>query len=412
MRSGNVLISGAGIAGPALAYWLRRHGCTPTIVERATAPRHGGQAVDIRGTARDVVTRMGIMDQVRACHTGTHGIAYVDARNRRLAAMRGEDFGHSGGIIAELEILRGDLVRILQDAAGDVEYLYGDTITGLADGPDGVDVTFAHAAPRRFDVVVGADGLGSGVRRLAFGDDSAHVHDLGYYAAYYAARTDLALDGWELLYSMPAGNGVRGRLVMLYPIGDTGEVRAMFAFAAPHAQHDREDPAAQRALLAQVFAGEGWQVPNLLRQLDSVDDLHFTRAGEVRLDRWSAGRSVLLGDAAFGGSVGMGTSMALVGAYVLAGELAAADGDHTVAFAAYEREMREYVTASRTRPPGGVNGFLPATRTGIRLRTLVMRALPHLPGKEKMMGGIDTAASLIQLKDYDRTAAAPLSTPE
>ncbi|HEX3589464.1 MAG TPA: FAD-dependent monooxygenase [Pseudonocardiaceae bacterium] len=406
MRHGNVLISGAGIAGPALAYWLRRHGFTPTIVERATARRHGGQAVDVRGTARDAITRMGIMDEVRAHHTGTHGIAYVDADNRRLAAMRGEDFGHSGGIIAEIEILRADLVRILQDAARDVEYLYGDTITGLADGPDGVDVTFAKAAPRRFDLVVGADGLGSGVRALAFGDDSTTVNDLGYYAAFYTATTDLKLDGWELMYSMPAGNGVRGRLAMLYPIGDTGEARAMFAFAAPNVHVERRDLPAQRALLAQVFHGEGWELPNLLRQLESVDDLHFTRAGEVRLDRWSAGRSVLLGDSAFGGSVGMGTSMALVGAYVLAGELAAAHGDHTVAFAAYEREMRDYVTASQTRPPGGVNGFLPASRMGIRMRNLVMRALPHLPGKEKMMGGIDTAASAIRLKDYGLSVAA------
>ncbi|HEX5407542.1 MAG TPA: FAD-dependent monooxygenase [Pseudonocardiaceae bacterium] len=397
---GNILISGAGIAGPALAYWLRRHGYTPTIVERATAPRRGGQAVDIRGTARDAVARMGIIDEIRAHHTGTHGMAYVDANNKRLAAMRGEDFGDSGGIIAEIEILRGDLVRILHDVTNGVEYSYDDMITGMVDGAAGVDVTFARSPARRFDLVVGADGLRSGVRSLAFGDDASTVHDLGFYSAYFAARTELRLDGWELMHSMPAGNGVGGRLAMLYPIRDTGEVRAMFAFASPELSYDRRNMAAQQALLAQVFDGAGWEVPDLMRQMWTTDDLYFARAGEVKVDRWSSGRVVLLGDSAFGGSVGMGTSMALVGAYVLAGELAAANGDHTVAFDAYQREMTDYVAAGQQRPPGGVNGFLPATRRGIWARNLVMRALPHLPGKGKIMGGIDKASSAITLRDY------------
>lgn len=399
----NVLISGAGIAGPALAYWLRRHGCTPTVVERAPAPRTGGQAVDIRGTARDVVERMGIIDAIRAHHTGTHGVAYVDAANRRVAELPGEEFGHSGGIIAELEILRGDLVRILLDATPDVEYVYGDTVTGLVERADGVDVTFARSKARRFDVVVGADGLRSTVRSLAFGEDSRLVRDLGYYSAYFPATTELALDGWELMHSIPAGNGVGGRLAMLYPLGDSGEARAMFAFAAPELTYDRKDVRTQRALLAEVFDGVGWEVPNLLRQLWATDDLYFARAGEVRPERWASGRVVLLGDAAFGGSVGLGTSMALVGGYVLAGELAAASGDHTVAFAAYERELRDYVAACQRRPPGGLNGFLPRTRHGIWLRNRLMRALPHLPGKQQMMGGIEQAASAVRLRDYART---------
>ena len=395
----NVLISGAGVAGPTLAYWLRRYGFRPTIVERTTAPRLGGQAIDIRGTAREVVTRMGVLDQIRAHHTGTHGIAYVDARNRKQATMRMTDFGDSGGIIAEIEILRGDLIRILHDAAGDdIEYLYGDMITGLTDTGTGVDVTFAHAAPRTFDIVVGADGLRSGVRTLVFGDDETSVRDHGYYSAYFPATTRLPLDGWEVMYSLPAGNGVGGRMAMLYPLGDTGEIRAMFAFATPDLKVGR-DAGEWKSLLTRVFDGADWEIPALMTQLADTDDLYFTRAGEVKLDRWSSGRVVLLGDSAFGGSVGMGTSMALVGAYVLAGELSTAR-DHKEAFAKYESEMRDYVTAAQKQPPGGVNGFLPRTKYAIRMRNLMMRALPHLPGRQYLMGGIDKAATMVTLKNY------------
>ncbi len=198
------------------------------------------------------------------------------------------------------------------------------------------------------------------------------------------------------MYSLPAGNGVGGRLAMLYPIGDTGEVRAMFAFASPELPVERDG---WKSLLLRVFDGADWEIPHLMAQLRDTDDLYFTRMGEVRLAEWSRGRVVLLGDSAFGGSVGMGTSMALVGAYVLAGELAAA-GDHRTAFAAYEREMRDYVTAAQRQPPGGVNGFLPRTRFAIGMRNVLMRALPHLPGRQRIMGGIEKTAGMVTLKDY------------
>jgi 2-polyprenyl-6-methoxyphenol hydroxylase-like FAD-dependent oxidoreductase len=405
-----VLISGASVAGLSLAYWLRQHGFVPTLVERAPALRSGGQAIDIRGTAREVITRMGLMDTIQAHHTGTHGIAMVNADGKHMARMAGEDFGDSGGIIAEIEILRSDLITILHDALGPgTEFLFDDTITGLTETADGVDVTFAKAAPRGFDLVIGADGLRSGVRRLVFGPDTEFVRDLGYYTALFNARSPIDFDGWQLMCNLPAGNGVGGRVAMLYPLAGSEEIRAMLSFVSPELTVDRRSPDAPKKLLAKVFAGAGWEIPSLVEQMNQSGDLYFDRNGEVRIDTWSRGRVALVGDSAFGGSLGMGTSMAIVGAYVLAGELAAAHGDHRIAFARYQDEMREYVTTNKKRPPGGVSGFAPRTRRGIWLRNLFMRLLPHLPGRGKMMGDIQRAANSITLKPYKVGLTPPLS---
>lgn len=387
-----VLISGAGIAGLSLAYWLTEYGFRPTVVERSPSLRTGGHAIDIRGTAREVVSRMGLMDAIRARHTGTHGIAILNEAGEPVARMGGDDFGDSGGIVAEIEILRGDLVRILHDALpSGVEYIFGDTVTALAEHDNGVDVTFGEAGTRTFDIVVGADGIRSGVRDLVF---DAEIRDMGYYMSYFAAKMDYDFDGWELMYSVPR------RAVLIYPVGDSGEVRAGFAFAGPEVPDARSDP---KAVLAKVFDGVGWEVPGLVEQLRQTDDLYFDRAAEVRIEQWSNGRVVLLGDSAFGGSVGMGTSMALVGAYVLAGELS--ENGYEQAFAQYQSEMRDYVATHRKRPPGGTNGFLPRTRRGIWLRNQFMRLLPHLPGRKRMMGGIEKSANAITLKPYTRSVS-------
>jgi 2-polyprenyl-6-methoxyphenol hydroxylase-like FAD-dependent oxidoreductase len=406
-----VLISGASVAGLSLAYWLRRHGFRPTIVERAPALRTGGQAIDIRGAARDVVQHMGIIDAIRARHTGTHGIAWLNANGKRVASMKSDTYGDSGGIIAEIEILRGDLVQILHEAAGhDLEISYDNMITAMTERPDGVEVTFATGPSRTFDLVVGADGVRSGVRALTFDRENEIVRDLGHYMCYFPASSTLDFDGWMQMYNLPAGNGVDGRVALLYPLGTTGQIRAMLAFVSPELSYDRRDVQAQKQILAGVFAGAGWQIPGLIEQLWQADDLYFERVVEIRIDHWYRGRTVLLGDAAFAGSAGMGTSMALVGAYVLAGELAAAGGDHRAAFARYDNEMRDYVSRNLKRPPGGTRGFAPRTRHGIWLRNKLTALMLHLPVGDKMMRDMQEATNAITLKPYpgvlgDRFAA-------
>jgi 2-polyprenyl-6-methoxyphenol hydroxylase-like FAD-dependent oxidoreductase len=399
MQNRDILISGASIAGPTLAYWLRRYGFHPTVVERAPAPRPGGQAVDLRGAARGVADRMGILDQVRQGHVGTRGMAYVDAANRRLASMPADLLGDSGGAIAELEILRGDLVDILYQATrNEVEYVFDDVVTGLAPGDDGVQVTFQRGQPRRFDLVVGADGLHSGVRTLAFGPESAFVRHLGAYVASFTTANHLDLEGWELLYNVP------GKTAGMYPTRQGSRTTAIFFFASPPLAYDRHDLRQQKQLLAEAFAGEGWEVPHLLEAMWRAPEVYFDSVSQVHLDRWSAGRVALVGDAAYGPSpmAGVGTSLALVGAYVLAGELAAAAGDHTTAFGRYETELRDYVRKGQKLAKGNAIGLIPRSRNQIRMRNLFIRLLPYLPWRGLAAGGVQKTANAITLKDYRR----------
>ncbi|WP_290052985.1 FAD-dependent monooxygenase [Amycolatopsis solani] len=344
----NILISGAGVAGGTLARFLARDGWSVTVVERAPGPRTGGQAIDVRGVALDVVDELGIGDRLRALRTRMRGMAVVDGQGQEL--FRSEEFTYSSGRLdnADFEVLRDDVVAVLHEGTG-VEYVFGDAITALTEEPHGVRVEFERGGFRTFDLVVGADGLHSAVRRLAFGPEERFVRHLGQYLAIFPAPNFLGLEDWQVWFRHEHTGGVA------YPVRDNTELRVTLGFGSEPLP--RLTVPEQKRLIAERLGGVGWEVPKLLDAMAAADVFYFDAMAQIELDRWSAGRVVLVGDAGYCASAlsGQGTSLALVGAYVLAQELGRAD--HETAFAAYERRMRPFVELNQAlateNPEGG-----------------------------------------------------------
>ncbi|KAA2264805.1 FAD-dependent oxidoreductase [Solihabitans fulvus] len=390
MKNTNVLISGAGIAGPALAYWLERRGFTATVVERAAGLREGGSAVDFRGEQMRLLERMEVLADIRAKETAMGAEVVVDENGRELVSLPSSFFA------GEVEIARGDLTRILYERTKDsAEYVFGDWITSLTETPDGVDVTFAHGEPRRFDLVVGADGLHSAVRRLAFGEEEQFRTDLGFYIAGFSTDNTLGLDHTGRIYNEP------GRGVMVSSSRDHAKADVMFVFEAANLPYARRDAGQQKRIVAEAFAGVGWETPGLVRAMWEAEDMYFDSLSQIHLDRWSTGRVVLLGDAAWAsGPGGSATGLAMLGAYVLASELAAADGDHATAFAAYEAHLRPGAALGQKQAKGAGPFLAPVTEKKIKQRNRVYRML-----STKILAGLFNkitagAANKVKVKDY------------
>jgi 2-polyprenyl-6-methoxyphenol hydroxylase-like FAD-dependent oxidoreductase len=395
------LISGASIAGPALAYWLNAHGWRTTVVERFDALRDDGQNIDVRGAGREVARRMGIEDAIRTATTGEKGTEFVDADGTTVARFAAGT-SDSGGATAELEILRGQLSRIIVDRTrDDTEYLFGDQIVALDDRDDGIAVTFAHGAPRTFDVVVIAEGLRSRTRSMVFPGVDA-VRELGLYIAYLTIpRTADDTDTWRW---HSAG---RGRSVTLRP-DNLGTTRASLTFLSDVRGLDELDHDAAVTILRRTFADVSWGAPRVLAALDD-SPLYFDAVGQARMPSWSTGRVAVVGDAAYCSSPvsGMSTSLALTGAYVLAGELAA--HPHVTAFGRYESVMRPYVDQAQKLPPGTPRIANPRSRTGVALMNTALRIAAGPVGRR--LGGLSSAlftppAEAIDLPTYPTSTTA------
>jgi 2-polyprenyl-6-methoxyphenol hydroxylase-like FAD-dependent oxidoreductase len=396
-----ILISGASIAGPALAYWLNAQGWTTTVVERFAELRDDGQNIDVRGAGREVARRMGIEDDIRAATTGETGTEFVDADGTTVARFAAGE-SDSGGATAELEILRGQLSRIIVDRTrDDTEYVFGNQIVALDNDERGVTVTFAHGPVRTFDVVVVAEGLRSRSRSLIFpGTDI--VRELGLYVAYLTIpRIDDDTDLWRW---HSAG---LGRSITLRP-DNLGTIRATLTFLSDVRGLDELDRDAVATILRRTFAGVGWMAPRVLAALDDAP-LYFEAIGQARMPSWSSGRVALVGDAAYCSSPisGMSTSLALTGAYVLAGELAT----HPLptAFARYEAVMGPYVDKAQKLPPGAPRIVNPRSRTGIAVMNTVLR-IAATPAVTRL-GGLSSKlfsppADAIDLPTYPTQQAA------
>jgi 2-polyprenyl-6-methoxyphenol hydroxylase-like FAD-dependent oxidoreductase len=402
MARQSVLISGAGIAGPTLAVWLARAGFAPTLIERAPRLRSGGYVVDFWGLGYDIAERMGLAAEITRVGYHMREVRIVGDHGERITGFGTQVLGDlAGGRFVTLG--RSDLSRLIfETALAGTETIFGEEIVHLDENADGVQVQFERSGERRFDLVIGADGLHSRVRRIAFGPQERFELDLGYRVAAFEVRGYRPRD--EEVYVLHCAPG---RMVGRFALHDDRTL-FLFVFAADQASAPAvHEPALQKAMLRAQFADAGWECARILAALDGAGDLYYDRVSQIMMERWSRGRVVLVGDAAFCVSLmaGQGSSLAMTAAYVLAGELATAEGHHAQAFARYEALLRTFIASKQRGAARFAAAFAPKTRWGLFVRNQVIRAFA-IPGLARFMFGRDIADTL-RLPEY-RWPANPL----
>lgn len=384
-----VLISGAGIAGPTLAFWLRAGGYAPTLVERAPALRSGGYVIDFWGLGYDIAKRMGLLPAIERAGYRVKEMRIVDDQGRRVAGFGTDVFDElTGGRYVTLA--RSDLSRLLYGTVCDgIETIFDEEIVALEQQPDGVDVRLRRVGKRRFDLVVGADGLHSQVRRLVFGPTETFERNLGYSVAAFEARGYRRRD--ENVYLM---HNRPGRMIGRFALRDD---RTLFIFVF---EGHADGLAAQKAKLHDLYRDVGWECPDILHELDRSDELYCDRVSQIRMDGWSRGRVALIGDAAFCVSLaaGQGSALAMISAYLLAGELARANGRYNEAFDSYEARLRDFIAAKQRGAERFAAAFAPRTPWGLWFRNQIVRMFA-LPSLARLAVGRDLADRL-SLPDY------------
>lgn len=364
-----ILISGASIAGNAAAWWLARYGVQVTVVESAPGFRDGGQNVDVRGVGRAVLRRMGLEQAALDAGTKEEGVAWVDARGTVIAHLSLAEAG-ANGPTAELEILRGDLARLLYEPArAQATYRFGDSIAAIEDGATAATVTFTSGTVERFDAVVVAEGVGSSTRELVFpGENRPRWMGLTI-ALGTIPRTDRDDHFWRLY------NAAGARCVGLRP-DPHGTTRAALILRRKAGGEQRWSVDRQKAFLRETFADAGWEAGRILNGLDRAEDFYLDVLRQVRMTQWSKGRVVLTGDAAWCVTPlgGIGATLAITGGYVLASEMMRADG-MAGAFAAYERAMRPMVAQGQSVPKLAPRLLTPRSQLSIRLLHHALRTV-------------------------------------
>jgi 2-polyprenyl-6-methoxyphenol hydroxylase-like FAD-dependent oxidoreductase len=401
MKNKNILIVGAGIAGLTLAYWLKKFGFVPTIVEKHPVLRTEGYKLDIRGRAVDVIKRMGLHSAIFKERTAIQKAQFVDESGKVLRETSPELCGVRAE--GDLEIVRGNLCQILFKHIGDITYLFGDSIKCISQDEHGVYVKFEKNEACRFDLIIGADGLHSKVRKLGFGEESNFLQELGLYVSFYSIPNFLHLDRVEIEYHSLK------RFAIVYCPHD-GMAKAGFAFSSQHPQPDFSDQKQQQEFLQKAFTDAGWEIPRLLSFMKDAPDFYFDCMAQIHMPHWTKGRIALVGDAGYAVSpvAGQGTSVALVGAYLLAGELAEAQGDYNRAFQLYEENLRDFVENNQKLAQMSVT--LLEGKGSSWIKSQIIWLIYHLgrllPGcliefcKNRGLKQTAKAANAITLKDY------------
>ncbi|GAA4785866.1 FAD-dependent monooxygenase [Olivibacter ginsenosidimutans] len=351
----NVLISGASFAGLTLAYWLNKFGYQVTVVELGKGLRKGGSPIDVRGEALNVVKEMGIYEKIKAKEF-VHDTEIVNAKNETLVSFSINDFDEYHG---DIEINRGDLVDILYEIVpkGEVEFLFGNSIETLTQHEDHVDVTFENGVRKNFDLVFGADGTHSIVRKVVFGDEENFSKFFGVYFAFAEANhipTGRAKDTGIIYREI-------GKQAVLYQFQHS--VNALLMFLSPKLNWDYRDHEQHKQILKETFGDDtNWKIPEMLDTLLYSDNLFFDEVCQIHMPTWTKGRVALIGDAAYAPSffTGMGTTLAIVGAKKLVDALLS-KGDYEAAFVEYNETYRPFVKSIQARVTRGLKAQLPET---------------------------------------------------
>jgi 2-polyprenyl-6-methoxyphenol hydroxylase-like FAD-dependent oxidoreductase len=381
-----IVINGIGVAGPALGYWLSTSGHEVLLVEEAPRLRAGGYIIDFWGIGYDIAERMGLISDIRALGYQVREVRFVDRAGRKRGGFDVEIFDRMTNH-RFTSLRRSDVSATIYHAIeGKVETIFGDSVATIEDHGSHVRVGFDHAAERDVDLVIGADGLHSRVRRLVFGPDSEFETSLGYHVAAFEA------DGYrpreELVYT---SHGLPGRQISRFSMR---EDKTLFLFIfRDELMAGCQEP---KSVLRRVFAGAGWEWPQIDAEIERATDIYFDRVSQIRMDRWTKGRVALVGDAAACVSLmaGEGTGLAIAEAYVLAGELHACRGDFATAFGRYEQRLMPFLQQKQQSAEKFASAFAPKTTFGLAFRDLVTQLL-RVPLVAHLMIGRDLRDDIV-----------------
>ncbi|MCE3044266.1 tetracycline destructase [Legionella sp. 16cNR16C] len=336
-----ILVIGAGVAGPAICYWLKRFGFSPCLIEKAASIRTGGQALDVRGIATHIARDMGIYEQICDMRTRIECGRYVDSEGKVLHEVQGEEFGFRQD--DEVEILRGDLVEILMSTITDVPCDFDQSVIRMEQSADGVLVHYNDGQVINYDLVIAADGIHSATRRMIFNKNEYQLVHLGSYLSTFTIPNYLGLSHIDLECEANC------KLVSINSDNNPEVARAGFMFRSEHVLKNPRDEQEQKQFLYDTFRDFGWETQNILNRMPESDDFYFDAIMQVKMNSWTKGRIALVGDAGYCPSPlsGQGNNLAFVGAYILAGELKAANGNYMQAFTRYNELLRPLVDANQ-----------------------------------------------------------------